>query len=70
MSTSKNGEQFCCTTSTENLIDDTKLFKSYCKFIDLGYKQRTSSTEKYNRFWFHTNKGCQVILNYDGVFTD
>ena len=47
MSTSKNGKQFCCSTSTENLIDGTKLFKSYrkdCKFIDLGHKQRTSST--------------------------
>ena len=47
MSTSKNGKQFCCSTSTENLIDGTELFKSYrkdCKFIDLGHKQRTSST--------------------------
>ena len=49
MSTSKKGKQFCCSTSTENLINGTKLFKSYrknCKFIYLGHKQRTSSTQR------------------------
>ena len=47
MSTSKNGTQFCCSTSTENLIDGTKLFKSYRVIINYNHINYNSNRAKW-----------------------